>query len=50
MMTMIVFIMMIMHDDHGVYVDGDQTDPIVCWVSRLKRKQEVKSFRLSTHT
>ena len=24
--------------------------PIVCWVSRLKRKQEVKSFRLSTHT
>ena len=23
--------------------------PIVCWVSRLKRKQEVKSLTLSTH-
>ena len=23
--------------------------PIVCWVSRLKRKQEVKSLMLSTH-
>ena len=24
--------------------------PIVCWVSRLKRKHEVKSLMLSTHT
>ena len=24
--------------------------PMVCWVSKLKRKHEVKSLRLSTHT